>query len=81
MSSHDDNNQLKHLFSINPKDASDKIETVKQIYDRYDIKTASSKCIEDYTEKALKAINIINLTDDKKQFLNKFAEELMHRDV
>lgn len=81
LSSHDDNNQLKHLFSINPKDASDKIETVKQIYDRYDIKAVSSECIEDYTRKALKALENINLSNDKKQYLNKFAEELMHRDV
>ena len=81
LSSEDDNNQLKHLFSINPKDASAKIETVKQIYDRYNIKTVSSKCIEDYTEKALSALENINLADHKKQFLKQFAKELMFRDV
>lgn len=81
LSSDDDKSQLKHLFSINPKDSTAKIETVKQIYDRYDIKNVSARSIEDYTEKALNALQNINLVSHKKQYLKQFAVELMQRDV
>lgn len=81
LSSDDDRNQLKHLFNINPKKTKAKVENVKQIYDQYDIKTVSKQCIEDYTDKALKALKNINLDENKKHFLEQFAQELMYRNV
>lgn len=81
LSSDDDKNQLKQLFSINPKDPTHKIETVKQIYNRYNIKAISIKCIEDYTQKALDALDNLNLENHKKQYLKEFAEELVKREV
>ncbi|MBS3737809.1 polyprenyl synthetase family protein [Mesohalobacter halotolerans] len=81
LSSEDDRNQLKHLFSINPKNTQAKIETVKQIYDQYEIKSISSERIERYKQKALLSLNQLNLPDDKKQKLKNFAQELMHREA
>jgi geranylgeranyl diphosphate synthase type II len=67
LASENDKNQLKHLFSIQPKNTSAKIETVKQLYDNYDIKTVSSKRIEEYTNLALAAVEELELDSKKKQ--------------
>lgn len=76
-----DRKQLLHLFSINPKDASSKVETVKQIYNQYNIKTEAAKSIESYTRSALAALDGLNIKVNKKAQLKSFAEELMQRKV
>lgn len=81
LSSEDDRNQLKHLFSINPKNTKAKIETVKQIYDQYHIKSISSERIEEYKQNALMSLNQLNIAEDKKQNLINFARELMQREA
>ncbi len=81
LSSDDDRNQLKHLFSINPKNTKAKIETVKHIYDQYDIKSIASDRIEDYKQKALECLDNLVLEKSKKQKLINFAQELMQREV
>ncbi|MGX1023022.1 polyprenyl synthetase family protein [Psychroflexus sp. MBR-150] len=81
ISSEDDHNQLKHLFSISPKNTKAKIETVKQIYDQYDVKSLSNQQIEKYKHKALKSLDQLILSENKKQKLINFAQELMQREV
>jgi len=76
-----DHDQLKHLFSVSPKNTKAKVETVKQLYDRYNVKSVASECIEDYTQKALNALKNVVLPENKKESLKKFAEELMTRNV
>ncbi len=80
-SSEDDHNQLKHLFSISPKNTAAKIETVKQIYDQYDIKAAATKHIEVYKQEALKSLDKLILPEINRQKLINFAQELMLREV
>lgn len=81
LSTEDDHNQLKHLFSISPKNKKAKIETVRQIYDAYDVKSVSSKRISHYTGLALEALKALDLTEEKKQNLKTFAQELMQREI
>ena len=81
LSTENDKNQLKHLFSIQPKNTKAKIETVKQLFNNYDIKTICSKKIEHYTNRALSAVEGLNLNTKKKHILSVFAEELMHRSI
>jgi len=81
ISSEDDHNQLKHLFSISPKNTSAKIETVKQIYDQYNIKAVASQRIEEYKQKALKSLDTLILSENNKQKLINFAQELMQREI
>jgi geranylgeranyl diphosphate synthase type II len=76
-----DKSQLMHLFSIQPNDPNSKIETVKQIYDQYNIKSVASEHINNYTNSALKALGDLNIDDIKKTKLERFAEELMQREV
>lgn len=81
MASENDKNQLKHLFSIQPKNTSAKIETVKQMYNAYNVKEISSKRIEHYTELALSAVEGLDLQTAKKEILYQFAKELMYRKI
>ncbi len=76
-----DRSQLIHLFSIQPTDPDSKIESVKQIYDQYDIKSVASKHISDYTNSALQALNELYIGENKKVKLKNFTSELMHRQV
>jgi geranylgeranyl diphosphate synthase type II len=81
LSSENDKNQLKHLYSISPKNTKAKIETVRLIFDNYEVKEESAKQIKFFTEKALDALQNLEITDVKKENLRIFAEELMQRNV
>jgi len=73
--------QLMHLFSIHPNDNTDKINSVKEIFNQTGASSATQKAIESYTFEALKTLEEINITTDKKVILKAFAEKLMSRNV
>ncbi len=73
--------QLLHLFSIQPSDNTDKINSVKHIFNQTGASAATQKAIEDYTFKALDTLEKMNISPDKKGMLKAFAEKLMNRDV
>ena len=81
LASENDSNQLKYLYSIQPKNTSTKIETVKEIYAKYDVVKKSSNAIEAYTNKALKAVEDLDIAVEQKETLIKFAHELMYRKI
>jgi len=73
--------QLTHLFSIQPSDNSDKIESVKSIFNQTKASEATQKAIKDYTFKAFETLEKMNISNDKKQMLKAFGENLMNRNV
>ncbi len=77
----DDKEQLLHLFSIQPNDNSDKINSVKEIFNQTGASEATKNAIENYTLKAFKTIEIMNISADKKAILKAFGQKLMSRDV
>lgn len=81
LSSENDKNQLKHLYSISPKNTKAKVETVKQIFDTYRVKEESTKRIEHFTQIALEALESLEISETRKKNLKTFAEELMLRNV
>ena len=81
LSSENDKNQLKHLFTIQASNKKAKIESVLQIYDRSKVKAEAIKHIKSYTDKALEALSGIDLQEEKKATLKAFARELMSREV
>lgn len=81
LSSDNDKNQLKHLYSISPKNTSAKIESVKQIFDNYNVKEESTRQIEYFTDRALDALQHLDIAEEKKENLRTFAKELMQRKV
>lgn len=77
----DDKNQLTNLFSIQPKDNTDKIETVKLIFNESGASKATQEAIKTYTLKAFDTLNKMDISDDKKKILYAFGEKLMNRNV
>ncbi|WP_034259730.1 polyprenyl synthetase family protein [Altibacter lentus] len=72
---------LQHLYSISPADPSDKIETVKGIFEISGAAEAIQKEIEIYTNKAYEVLETIQLSEEKKQTLRAFGDWLMQRTV
>ena len=79
----DDNQkeQLLHLFSIQPEDNTDKIESVKTIFNESGASDATKKAIQDYTLKAFDTLQNIGIDNEKKDILRSFGENLMGRKV
>jgi geranylgeranyl diphosphate synthase type II len=73
--------QLLHLFSIQPSDNTDKIDSVKQIFNQTGASDATQSAIQEYTFKAFETLEKMNISADKKQILKAFGENLMSRNV
>jgi len=73
--------QLQHLFTINPQDPSEKVETVKQLFVESGASEAIQKEIESYTHQALKVLDELDVKEENKENLREFAQALMYRSV
>lgn len=73
--------QLLHLFSIQPTDNSDKIESVKQIFIETKSAQETQNAIKDYTLRAFATLEKLNVEVNKKTILKAFGEKLMSRNV
>jgi len=71
--------QLLHLFSIQPEDNLEKINSVKEIYNATGASLATQKAIQGFTTKAFKTLKKIDVSEDKKAILKAFGENLMQR--
>jgi geranylgeranyl diphosphate synthase type II len=73
--------QLLHLFSIQPHDNEDKINSVKAIFNQTGAAEATQKAIQAYTFKAFETLETMAISEDKKKLLKAFGEKLMSRNV
>ncbi len=73
--------QLLHLFSIQPQDNTDKIESVKAIFNETGASKATQEAIADYTQRAFETLDNLNIGADKKAILRAFGQNLMGRNV
>ena len=73
--------KLVDLFSIHPEDNSDKINSVKRIFNSSGASQATKEAIQDFTLKAFKTLQKMNVSVDKKAMLTHFGENLMKRNV
>ena len=80
-STSDEKEQLLHLFSIQPTDNSDKIDSVKAIFNLSGASAATQQAIQDYTLKAFETLRNISIDNEKKDILRSFGENLMGRKV
>ncbi len=80
-SSKDEQKQLRGLFSLNPEDPSEKISTVKSFFETTGAKEATRTEIRRYTQKAFSALDNVDISEDKKNLLKLFGENLMNRSV
>lgn len=80
--SNDENKQqLLHLFSVQPNDNTDKINSVKDIFNASGASKVTQDAIANYTEKAFETLEKMNISEDKKMILRLFGEKLMNRNV
>ncbi len=77
----DEKEQLLHLFSIQPNDNTDKINSVKLIFNQTGAAEATQKAIQDYTFKAFETLEQMDIETAKKAMLRLFGENLMGRNV
>lgn len=73
--------QLLHLYSIQPTDNSEKINSVKEIFNGTGASKATQEAIKEYTFKAFETLEKLNIENDKKAILRAFGENLMGRKV
>ncbi|MCG9971223.1 polyprenyl synthetase family protein [Christiangramia crocea] len=73
--------QLEHLYSISPAENSGKIEAVKALFESSGAAELTRKEIENYTDKAFRILDKIELPEAKKEPLRKFGHMLMERQV
>jgi geranylgeranyl diphosphate synthase type II len=73
--------QLLHLYSIQPNDNSEKIESVKEFFNQTGASKATQEAIEAYTMKAFETLTKMQIGEDKKMVLRAFGEKLMKREV
>jgi geranylgeranyl diphosphate synthase, type II len=73
--------QLAQLFAVQLEDSSEKIEMVKDIFNSTGASQATQKAIEEYTLKAFETLDQIDISQDKKELLKAFGENLMNRKV
>jgi geranylgeranyl diphosphate synthase type II len=80
MASEKDRKRLEHLFTLRmDHDEEEKIEEVKAIYDRLNVKEAVEQVMLDYDRKAFKALEAIDLPEERKIHLKTYAELLSGR--
>lgn len=77
----DEREQLLHLYSIQPSDNSEKIESVKEFFNQTGASKATQQAIENYTMKAFETLIKMQISEDKKKVLRAFGEKLMKREV
>ncbi len=76
-----DQEQLLHLFSIQPTDNTDKINSVKLLFNQTGASAATQEAIQAYTLKAFATLDTMQINTDKKALLRAFGENLMRRNV
>jgi geranylgeranyl diphosphate synthase, type II len=72
---------ISHLFSIQPSDNTDKITSVKEIFNTTGASKATQEAIEFFTQQAFEKLNQMVIAEDKKRVLKAFGESLMKRTV
>ena len=73
--------ELGHLYSIKPKDAKDKISTVKELFVETGAVSRTIEEIKSYTDRAFTTLEMLNLEPGKKDQLRQFGTALMNRQV
>lgn len=72
---------LLDKISSNSITNTDKVESVKVIFNSSGASEATQNAVKDYTNKAFKVLESLNISEDKKQLLRLFGEQLMNRRV
>ena len=81
LGSEDDKLNLKTFISNSELPNDNKVNKVKQLFSHTGAAKATQKAVKDYTNKAIEVLESLNISEDKKQLLRLFGEQLMNRRV
>jgi geranylgeranyl diphosphate synthase type II len=73
--------KLAQWFATKPDDPNGKIEAVKAIFNDSGASEAAREAIEEYTFRAFKTLEKMDIAEEKKIVLRNFGESLMQRNV
>ncbi|GAB2688236.1 polyprenyl synthetase family protein [Mucilaginibacter koreensis] len=73
-------NQLNYWLNAGNYDATEKVSAVTSIYNDLEVKQHAEQAMQAYTDKAFKALDQIQLSAERKQYLHDFADSLMVRE-
>lgn len=71
--------ELQELYETDGEDKDAKIERVRAIYEKLNIKDEAQKTVLSYNQKALETLERINAEEERKQPLKIFAEKIIKR--
>lgn len=77
----EDQKELEHLYSIQPKNPKDKIEAIKRIFEKSGAKIKTQEEIKNFTNKAILLLENIAITEQGKKQLTDFATHLIFRNI
>jgi len=77
----EDTEVLKKLFSSNPVEVDEKIDTAKMFFEKSGSANATKEAIGLYTQKAFSVLESLNIPESKKAMLKTFGNNLMNRTV
>lgn len=72
---------LVETMNTNSISETEKVESVKSLFNSSGASEATQVAVKDYTDKAFKVLEGLNISEDKKQVLRLFGEQLMNRRV
>ena len=73
--------ELLDLYSIQPKDPTEKVSSIKEIFHLTEAVGQTKSMIASYTDNAFKVLESLDISVDKKELLRTFGENLMERKV
>ena len=77
----EDRASLKNLLSTNGDDEKAKIEAVKSIFDRWEVRKHANELKQAYQDQAFDALSKIAVSEERKKPLIQIANELINREV
>lgn len=73
--------RLIHLFNTETTKKEEKIFAVKELFKSTGAAKATKQAVAEYTNKAFKVLEVLDISEDKKQLLKTFGSNLMRRNV
>jgi len=76
-----DTQNLHQLMQTTPPDEATKIQKVKDLYEKYNIRSIAEKQMNTYLEKALHHLDAVSVADNRKTEIRELARYLINRQV
>jgi len=79
VASANDKNKLVALYQTHPQDSTQKVEEVIGLFNKYEISRLTRDLMEEYYQKAISCLDLLNLEKEKHEVLVGLADVLMKR--